>query len=150
MNSNQKRILLAVDGSNQSLEAVHYVSRLFTPQETEVVLFHVFSRVPEFFYDLGKEPQHHQAVVDIRGWERALQDSLNKFLSEARQILIDSEIPDEAKSRAEEMRNKIIEAAAESDDAILESYFDSGDLTEEQINHSKKSKKPWIFALMTF
>lgn len=44
-----------------------------------------------------------------------------------------SEIPDEVKSKAEELRNKIIEAAAESDDAILESYFDLGDLTEEQL-----------------
>ena len=63
MNSNGKRILLSVDGSEQSLEAVRYVSKLFPPQKTEVVLFHVFSKVPEFFYDLGKEPQHHQAVV---------------------------------------------------------------------------------------
>jgi len=44
-----------------------------------------------------------------------------------------SEIPDEMRSKSEELRNKIIEGAAESDDEILESYLDSGELTEDQL-----------------
>ena len=96
MNSNRKRILLSVDGSDQSLEAVRYVGKFFPPQETEVALFHVFSRVPEFFYDLRKESDYHRTPANIKGWEKALHDSINNFLREARQILIDSEIPDEA------------------------------------------------------
>jgi len=43
-----------------------------------------------------------------------------------------SEIPEEYKKKAEELREKIMESAAESDDALLESYFDAGMLTEEQ------------------
>ena len=43
------------------------------------------------------------------------------------------EIPDNLQSKAAELRNQVIEAAAESDDALMEAYFDTGDLTEEQI-----------------
>ncbi|MFC1502115.1 GTP-binding protein, partial [bacterium] len=44
-----------------------------------------------------------------------------------------SDIPDEHKAKAEELRNKIVESAAESDDALMEAYFDAGELTEEQL-----------------
>ena len=61
MSSNRKKILLAVDGSNQSLEAVRYVSENFSPQEIKVVLLHVLSKKPEVFYDLEKVPDNFQA-----------------------------------------------------------------------------------------
>jgi len=43
------------------------------------------------------------------------------------------ELPDDLKAKAEEYRNQIVEAAAESDDKLMEAYFDAGDLTDEQI-----------------
>ena len=43
-----------------------------------------------------------------------------------------SELPDDLKGRAQALRSRIVEAAAESDDALLEKYFEAGDLTEEQ------------------
>ncbi|UCF83032.1 MAG: universal stress protein [Desulfobacteraceae bacterium] len=96
INSNRKKILLAVDGSNQSLEAVRYASRVFPSKKINVVLFHVFSEIPEFFYDLGEKQLLRQGVATIIGLEMALRDSMDKFMSEARQILIDSGIPPEA------------------------------------------------------
>ncbi len=44
-----------------------------------------------------------------------------------------TDIPAELSGKAEEMRNKIVEAAAESDDALLESFFGTGTLTEDQL-----------------
>lgn len=43
------------------------------------------------------------------------------------------DIPDDIKSKAEEYREKLIEAAAESDDELLELYLDKGELSEEEI-----------------
>ena len=43
------------------------------------------------------------------------------------------EIPEDLQGKADTLRNKLIESAAESDDAILEQYFDTGSLTEEQL-----------------
>ena len=96
MSSNRKKILLAVDGSNQSLEAVRYVSENFSPQEIKVVLLHVLSKKPEVFYDLEKVPDNFQADWDFRGWERSLDASIREFMGEARQILVDARVPEGA------------------------------------------------------
>src|SRR4030081_1112604 len=42
-------------------------------------------------------------------------------------------IPDDMKQRVEEDRGQLIEAAAESDDSLLEKYLDAGTLSEEEI-----------------
>src|SRR5206468_4291448 len=43
------------------------------------------------------------------------------------------DIPDNYAGAADAARTALIEAAAESDDALLEKYFDSGELSEEEI-----------------
>jgi len=42
-------------------------------------------------------------------------------------------IPDDMKARVDEYRGQLIEAAAESDDALLEKYLDAGTLDEDEI-----------------
>ena len=42
-------------------------------------------------------------------------------------------IPDDMKARVEEYRGQLVEAAAESDDSLLEKYLDAGELSEEEI-----------------
>jgi elongation factor G len=42
-------------------------------------------------------------------------------------------IPDDMKQRVDEHRGQLIEAAAESDDSLLEKYLDAGTLSEEEI-----------------
>ena len=87
------KILVPVDGSRQSLQAVYYVSRIFPPEETHVVLYHVMSRMPEFFYDLGMEHQRDETMVNLEGWEKALEESMVKFMHEAREVLLSANIP---------------------------------------------------------
>ena len=50
-----------------------------------------------------------------------------------------TEIPDEHKDRAEEMREKLIELAAESDDKLLELFFDKGELTDDEFQRGFKT-----------
>lgn len=45
----------------------------------------------------------------------------------------DLEIPAELRDRAEELRQALIEKAAEYDDGLMEKFFESGDLTEDEI-----------------
>ena len=45
----------------------------------------------------------------------------------------DLEIPAEFQAQAEEYRNALIEKAAEFDDALMEKFFESGELTEDEI-----------------
>ncbi|MCA9780480.1 MAG: elongation factor G, partial [Candidatus Eremiobacteraeota bacterium] len=43
------------------------------------------------------------------------------------------EIPEELQERAQELHEAIVEAAAEADDELMATYFDSGELTPEQV-----------------
>jgi elongation factor G len=43
------------------------------------------------------------------------------------------DIPDGEKAKAEELHSKLIEAAAESDEKLMEKFFEAGSLTEEEL-----------------
>ncbi len=90
MNIAQKKILLAIDGSQHSLEAVRYAGRVLAPQKIEMVLFHVIWKVDEALYDIGAESLYHQRFMDIRAWEMEQKKHTQAFMNEARRILIDS------------------------------------------------------------
>jgi elongation factor G len=49
------------------------------------------------------------------------------------------EIPADLKSAAEEARTKLVEAAAEGEDALLEKYLESGELTDEELLRGLKA-----------
>ncbi|MBN1896020.1 elongation factor G [bacterium] len=44
-----------------------------------------------------------------------------------------SDLPADLAGKAQQMRQKIVEAAAESDDDLLNQFFEAGDLTDEQV-----------------
>ncbi|MGL5772799.1 MAG: GTP-binding protein, partial [Bacteroidales bacterium] len=44
-----------------------------------------------------------------------------------------TEIPDNEKEKAEEWHQKLVEAAAENDEALMEKFFDQGNLTEDEM-----------------
>ncbi|MDX9940630.1 MAG: elongation factor G [Bacteroidales bacterium] len=66
------------------------------------------------------------SVVDV------LKMKLYKFPDGGGQPVI-SELPAEEQSKAEAYHNAIIEAAAESEEALMEAFFENGTLSEEQL-----------------
>lgn len=98
MVKDRKRILLAVDGSEQAFEAVRYVNRLLPPNRMEVVLFHVMTRVPESFWDMEKEPTLRQKLGDTGAWESQQKKEIQEFMEKARCLFLDQNIPEDAVS----------------------------------------------------
>jgi len=66
------------------------------------------------------------SVVDV------LEMKLYKFPKDGGKPQI-SDIPAADKARAETLQNAIIEAAAESDESLMESFFENGNLTPEEL-----------------
>ena len=66
----QKKILLALDGSEYALETVKYISKLPAFQKMRVVLLNVMSKIPEYYWDLEREPQFNRRITDIRAWKK--------------------------------------------------------------------------------
>jgi len=51
---------------------------------------------------------------------------------------VEEPIPDSERERAAELHNKLVEAAAENDESLMELYFDKGELTEDEIRSGLK------------
>lgn len=98
----RNKILIAVDGSDRSLDAVRYVSIVFPPQETEVVLFNVNPEIPELYRDMEQNILFSSKMPQIRGW-RAEQDKfISEFMNKALEVLVDAGFPmDLVKMKAE-------------------------------------------------
>lgn len=95
MASERQKLLVAVDGSEQSREVVRYVAGICAPKRIEVTLFHVLSPVSESFFDLSTAPES-SGTEPYRGWLARHQTTLKVFMDGARQMLSDKGFPDEA------------------------------------------------------
>jgi hypothetical protein len=86
MTEKRYRILVAVDGSNQSLDAVGYVSRMLRPDTAEIVLFNVMRDIKDAFRDVGADPlpsiarsrislsgSQHRKICSENLWMRAVR-----------------------------------------------------------------------------
>ena len=86
----RRKILLAVDGSDQALEAVRYMSSLVRPETTAIVLFYVGSGFPEVFWDLNRNPLYRTKKTKVMGWLADQQCVIGEFNEKALKILKDA------------------------------------------------------------
>jgi elongation factor G len=71
-----------------------------------------------------------KGTIDIISMKAYSHDKAGNFKEEP--------LPADLKSAAESYREKLTEAAAESDDALLEKFFEAGELTPEQLKEGLK------------
>src|SRR5208337_918371 len=91
------RILVANDGSEQSLQTVRYISSVLDLNRFEVVLFHVVTKFPESFIDLEKRiPAYQYRIVSVEPWEKQQQKAVREFMEKAEAILVSAGYPNEA------------------------------------------------------
>jgi len=72
-----------------------------------------------------------QGIIDL------LKKKMYKFSDGGKVEIID--IPASEQDKAEELHNALIEKAAESDESLMEAFFENGTLTEEQIESGLKT-----------
>ncbi len=94
MGRDRRRLLFAVDGSDQTHDAVRYVSGVIPPLDTDVVLFHVMNKVPDSFWDWEKDPLVPKHLEYLKNWEARREEQMRRFMRQARQILVDVGVPD--------------------------------------------------------
>ena len=88
-----KKILVAVDGSPQSLNGVRYIALKFSNADLKVNLMHVLSTEPEPFQDMEKEKLFSRKMQTKQAeWIRKEKESAQKFLEEVRHILLEANL----------------------------------------------------------
>lgn len=96
MNENRRKVLIALDGSEQALEAVRYVSQLFPPDRVQVVLFHVMSKIPESFFDIEKIPAFRHKLAPVVAWAMQQEKAMQEFMETSRQLFVEQGFSNEA------------------------------------------------------
>ena len=93
--SEKRRLLIALDGSEQSFEAVRYASQVLPPGKLKVVLFHVGSKIPESFWDIEKDPSFRHRLAPVAAWAMQQEKAMEEFMERSRQLLVDRGVPQE-------------------------------------------------------
>ncbi|MDH3885470.1 MAG: universal stress protein [Desulfobacterales bacterium] len=128
---NHPKILLAVDGSDQSLNAVRYVGRLFS-KKSQIVLLHVMAEIPEAFRDMHVDSSGHSEGHLLGIWKVHQEEIIDDFMQQAQALLLDADIAPEAVNvNAQSMRSGIAR------DIINESYEDYSALVVGRTGASK-------------
>lgn len=84
-----KKILIAVDLSTDSLNAVKYVAQQCTPADLRVNLMYVMPTAPEIFWDLEKDAFFREKMrTKYAQWKRDTKKGAQAFLDDARNLLI--------------------------------------------------------------
>jgi len=84
----RKKILVPLDGSKRCLGTVQYITKIEPFQNSRIVLFHVYSAVPESFYDLEKDPRSSSTVQNVRAWESRQKQVIQDYMQKAKQMLL--------------------------------------------------------------
>jgi nucleotide-binding universal stress UspA family protein len=83
----QRKILVAVDGSEGALAAVRYVSKTPSFEDMNVVLFAVYGKIPEYYWDLEKEGSPAWRITEVKAWEVGQKRTIQEYMEKARKIL---------------------------------------------------------------
>jgi nucleotide-binding universal stress UspA family protein len=83
----KNKILVAVDGSDQALEAVNYVALVMPPERTRVVLYNISNQFSELFSDLDHNPLYRSKIPAIKSWAADERQGIGACMKGAREIL---------------------------------------------------------------
>jgi nucleotide-binding universal stress UspA family protein len=89
----RKRILVAFDGSNAAMGSVHYLSRVSALTGDKVILYHVYSPLPEYYWDMEgySDPVlYSDRLREATAWERQSKTIIEEKLAEAQRTLSDA------------------------------------------------------------
>jgi len=88
--SNLKKLLVALDGSDHSLEIVRYLGKLLSSVDLEIVLFHVMREIDDALLDVGLNPLYHKRIAEMAAWDLTRKRAIKEHMDQAYEILTKS------------------------------------------------------------
>lgn len=82
------RVLVAIDGSKRSFQTVDYISKTAPFRGMEINLYHVFSGIPESYWDLEREPSSINVTAQVRAWESQQRNDIKAHLDRCKEMLV--------------------------------------------------------------
>jgi len=85
-----QKMLIAVDGSESSMDAVAYVSLFHDPEKTAVTLIHVMADLPEAIEDLKSIETSGALDMETDQWHSQMTESVENMMISAQKVLTDA------------------------------------------------------------
>lgn len=89
-------ILMAVDGSEPCMDAINYISRILSPNQITIELFHVRAEAPEAVFDLGDDDGPTSYEAEISKWNDLKGNEIQTFMDKARNVFTHAGFPPDA------------------------------------------------------
>ncbi len=93
MKPKKKKILVAIDESDQSFDVIRYISNIQFSQTPEIVLFHVITRVEQTFWDMGVGLVSIGRIVETAAWDVDRKKNAQELMSRAFDVMVQSGVP---------------------------------------------------------
>jgi nucleotide-binding universal stress UspA family protein len=89
-------ILVAVDGSDACMLAVTYISRMLSPKQVGIKLFHVRTETPEAVFDTGRTNGSSAYESEVSNWIEKKETLIRDFMGKAKKEFMDAGFPHDA------------------------------------------------------
>jgi nucleotide-binding universal stress UspA family protein len=83
MTQKRKKLLIAVDGSDNSFDSIKYISEIPSFKNFYITLFNVLSSIPEHFYDFEDWTPLSQRIREIHAWDTMNEGKIKEFMEKA-------------------------------------------------------------------
>ena len=81
--SESNKILVLIDGSDRSKMTVGYIAEVESFKTREIVLYHVYSEIPECYWDMDNDPVRPNALKGFEAWKKEKLETIEAFMQEA-------------------------------------------------------------------
>jgi nucleotide-binding universal stress UspA family protein len=86
-----KKFLLALDGSEHCLPTVEYAANVLPRTNSEVILYHVHSRIPELYWDMEPKSGYDFWMSKLQKFEEEHLRTIKDLLEKSRQVLLSAD-----------------------------------------------------------
>jgi nucleotide-binding universal stress UspA family protein len=86
-----RKFLVAIDGSEQSLPTVEYVGKFLPRTDSDVILYHVHSSIPEVYWDMEPKSGYGYWMKKLQDFEDEHIKAVKELMEKGRQKLLDAD-----------------------------------------------------------
>ncbi|MDY6825300.1 MAG: universal stress protein [Thermodesulfobacteriota bacterium] len=122
--TNTKRLLVLLDQSERSMRTLEYLASVEPFKKISLVLYHVYSDLPEYYWDMAIEANNSKALKEVRERWMEKKDGVIKFMLDAKSFLVESGFSGDAvEVKIQKWKNgiarDILEESAMGYDAVM-------------------------------
>ncbi len=110
-------VLVAVDGSDRSIETVRYLAQMAKMPDLKINLFHVRNETHESYYELARQSLGNKGVDTLKVWEKQQWAKIQSYLKKCSDVLLEAGVaPEKIKTTVQRCRQGIArDIVAEAD-----------------------------------